>query len=487
MRFLKKRGVSKCTQKSQLERLLMRQCMMLGIYTITGLAMVTASTWALFAQKIPLGTYKAEAAVWGVRVSQNGETLAEDTVYLTPGPRNKFVISAVGNGGTGFCYVYLDGEEYVTETLESGDKLTFYVKVRGEQVYETATGSVARYRTASGSEADAMWEDELEEALEMSVVELMIVPQAGISPFEEERMALADLEEAGFVPADIGELEYVISDDETLYCGEAEEYVPPVMSPGGNGAAMTDGNGTGGGSTAETGSAAGNGSTAGTGSAAGNSSTAGEGGQLAGGTVSSSGEAASGGEMSSGSEAQPGGDVSSGSEALPGGEVPSGSEAPSGGDISSGSEVTPGGDVSSGSEVLPGSDVPLGSETPPSGGADSEGETPSGSEVSSGGETPSSGEASLGEETPSSGEVPSGGEESSNGTVSSEGGMSSGGDIPLESETLSETGQPADSIQPSDGEGAASEETAGEGTESSTDGESDPSEETDGETDSISL
>ncbi len=144
-------------------------------------------------------------------------------MYLTAGEPSKFVITAIGNEAAGFCYVLLDGEEYVTETMEAGEQLTFYVKVRRGNGYESASDSGISYQIATGNDADR----EADEEKNQQEIELAFIPQLGESPMEGGASVFGLTEGAPSLD-DMGELAYVISDGDTLYCGQAQEPVTPV-------------------------------------------------------------------------------------------------------------------------------------------------------------------------------------------------------------------------------------------------------------------
>lgn len=223
MRRLIKRLFSKKEYKSVSEQRMIRQCLMTTMLAVAGLATLSVSTWALFSEEVFLGTYEAELATYRLTITQDGQELEDDTAYLSVGKRSKFVVKAEGTAQTGYCYVMIDGGEYVTEQLKPGDSLTFYVKARGEEVEaeetaDTASSSNAsRVRNASDDEEDT---DDHE-----SDFEITFIPQWGISPYEESR-ALMSIEEES--EDDAEEQEYLISDGDTLYCGEEVEKVAEI-------------------------------------------------------------------------------------------------------------------------------------------------------------------------------------------------------------------------------------------------------------------
>ena len=179
----------------------------LALLAAAGIITTSISAWALFSERVSLGTYTAKiAASYGMRITQDGEEIEEDSAWVTWGKSSKFVLSATGTVSTGYCSILLDGEEYITEQIPPGEQLTFYVKVRGQeneadQWYEDPA------EKASDNNADR--EDGLDD--ESCRVEIIFTPHMGNSLLTES-VELSDAEE----------LENLVKDGDTLYCGEEE-------------------------------------------------------------------------------------------------------------------------------------------------------------------------------------------------------------------------------------------------------------------------
>ena len=179
----------------------------LALLAAAGIITTSISAWALFSERVSLGTYTAKiAASYGMRITQDGEEIEEDSAWVTWGKRSKFVLSATGTVSTGYCSILLDGEEYITEQIPPGEQLTFYVKVRGQEK-EADQWYDDPAEKASDNNADR--EDGLDD--ESCRVEIIFTPHMGNSLLTES-VELSDAEE----------LENLVKDGDTLYCGEEE-------------------------------------------------------------------------------------------------------------------------------------------------------------------------------------------------------------------------------------------------------------------------
>lgn len=179
----------------------------LALLAAAGIITTSISAWALFSERVSLGTYTAKiAASYGMRITQDGDEIEEDSAWVTWGKRSKFVLSATGTVSTGYCSILLDGEEYITEQIPPGEQLTFYVKVRGQE-NEADQWYDDPAEKASDNNADR--EDGLDD--ESCRVEIIFTPHMGNSLLTES----AEL-------SDAEELENLVKDGDTLYCGEEE-------------------------------------------------------------------------------------------------------------------------------------------------------------------------------------------------------------------------------------------------------------------------
>lgn len=200
MRRLIDRWLLKKGYRSTLEQRLMRQCIMTGIFLVTGIMTITVSTWALFSQEVFIGSFEAEIATYKIQISKDGKKLKDTITTISSGERTKFTLKASGSAATGYSVVNIDGVEYVTEQMSPGDKITFFVKVRG---------------------------NETEDTLSEQEIEIEFIPEWGLSPLLDGRTTFRKLSKEEKEELD----EYLISPGEVIYCGEEVEVEDKAEEP----------------------------------------------------------------------------------------------------------------------------------------------------------------------------------------------------------------------------------------------------------------
>lgn len=219
MRRLIDRWLLKKGYKSTLEQRLMRQCIMTGIFLVTGIVTMSVSTWALFSQEVFLGSFEAEMATYEIQISKDGKRLKDTVTTVSSEERTKFTLKATGSATTGYCAVIIDGQEYVTDQMAPGDKISFYVKVKVNEP-EEALDAANNEKLANDADTALAVNAIAEMETEPVEVDVEFIPEWGMSTLFGNGVTFSMLSKEERKELD----KIMISHGEVIECGvEPEE------------------------------------------------------------------------------------------------------------------------------------------------------------------------------------------------------------------------------------------------------------------------